>query len=97
MSRQSAALSSATQHAMSPKLGGKWGTECLSTRFPLPILLVTGYSMMKLIYNSVFFNSFIRKKKYIYATIVKNENTTDSKLPISYKLNSKLCNIDLIT
>ena len=31
-----AALSSATQHAMPPELGGKWGTECLNTRFPLP-------------------------------------------------------------
>ena len=24
---------------MPPKLGGKWGTECLNTRFPLPTLL----------------------------------------------------------
>ena len=30
VSRQSAALSSATQHAMAPELGRKWGTECLS-------------------------------------------------------------------
>ena len=36
VSRQSAALSSATQHTMPPELGGKWGTECLNTRFPLP-------------------------------------------------------------
>ena len=35
VSRQSAALSSATQHAMPAELGGKWGTECLNTRFPL--------------------------------------------------------------
>ena len=30
MSRQSAMLSSATQHAMAPELGGKWRTECLN-------------------------------------------------------------------
>ena len=32
----SAALSSATQHAMPPEFGRKWETECLNTRFPLP-------------------------------------------------------------
>ena len=42
---QIAALSSATQHAMPPELGGKSGTECLNTRFPLPILLCAGYSV----------------------------------------------------
>ena len=49
VSSQSAALSSATQHEMPPELGGKWGTECLNTRFPLPTLLCAGYSV-KLIY-----------------------------------------------
>ena len=44
VSRQSAALSSATQHAMLPEIGGKWETECLNTRFPLPTLCA-GYSM----------------------------------------------------
>ena len=39
VSRTSAALSSATQHAMPPEFGRKWGTECLNTRFPLPTLL----------------------------------------------------------
>ena len=39
------ALSSATQHAMPPELGGKWGTEYLNTRFPLPTLLCAGYSV----------------------------------------------------
>ena len=45
VSRLSAALSSATQHAMPPEFGRKWGTECLNTRFPLPTLLCTGYSV----------------------------------------------------
>ena len=35
VSRLSAALNSATRHAMPPEFGRKWGTECLSTRFPL--------------------------------------------------------------
>ena len=42
VSRQKAALSSATQHAMSPEFVGKWGTEWLNTRFPLPTLLCAG-------------------------------------------------------
>ena len=41
VSRQSAAMSSATQHAKHPELSGKWRTECLNTRFPLPALLCT--------------------------------------------------------
>ena len=45
MSRQSAALSSATQFAMPPEFGGKWETDCLITRFPLPTLLFAEYSV----------------------------------------------------
>ena len=45
VSRLSAALSSATQHAMPPEFGRKWGTECLNTRSPLPTLLFAGYSV----------------------------------------------------
>ena len=56
MSRLSAALTSAIQHAMPPEFGRKWGTECLNTRFPLPTLLCAGYSVkLILIY---FFNIF---------------------------------------
>ena len=36
LSRQNVALNSATQHAMPPKRGGKWVTECFNTVFPLP-------------------------------------------------------------
>ena len=50
MSRLSAALSSATQHAMPPEFGRKWGTECLKTRFPLPTLLCAGYSVKLIFY-----------------------------------------------
>ena len=34
MLRKSAALSSATQYAMLPELGGKWGKESLNTKVP---------------------------------------------------------------
>ena len=47
---KNAALSFATQYAMPAELGGKWGTECLNNRFPLPILLCAGYSMKLIIY-----------------------------------------------
>ena len=50
VSRSSAALSSATQHAMPPEFGRKLGTECLNTRFPLPNLLCAGYSVKLNIY-----------------------------------------------
>ena len=49
----SATLSSATQHAMSPEFGRKWGKECLNTRFPLPTLQCEGYSV-KLIWFDFF-------------------------------------------
>ena len=39
------ALSPATQHAMPAELGGKLGTECLSTGFARPTLLCAGYSV----------------------------------------------------
>ena len=45
VSRQNAELSSAIQHVMPTELGGKWKTECLKTRFPLPTLLYAGYSV----------------------------------------------------
>ena len=35
---------------MLAEFGGKWGTECLSTRFPLFTMMRAGYSM-KLIKN----------------------------------------------
>ena len=52
-----AALSSATQHVMPSEFGREWGTECFSTRFPLPTLMCAGYSV-KLI-----FLFYIRVKK----------------------------------
>ena len=51
VSSRSAALSSATQHAMPPEFGRKWGTECLNARFPLPTLQCAEYSV-KLILNT---------------------------------------------
>ena len=39
VSRQSAALSSATQNLMPAEFGGKWEKDCLNTGFPLPTLM----------------------------------------------------------
>ena len=47
-----ALLSSATQHAMPSEFGREWGTECLTTRFPLPTLLCAGYSVKLIIFNN---------------------------------------------
>ena len=58
MSRQSAALSPATQHAMP---GGKWWTECLNTRFPQPTPLCAGYSVKLILPIS----NAIPKRRYI--------------------------------
>ena len=77
MSRQSAALSSATQHAMPPESDRKRGTESLNTRFPLPTLLCAGYSV-KLI-----------KKKYInknnFTLTQKQNNTSNARNSIFSK------------
>ena len=50
VSRRSAVLSLATQYAMPPEFGGKWGSENLNTRFPLPTLLCARCSV-KLIHS----------------------------------------------
>ena len=52
VSRLSAALSSATPHAMPPEFGRKWGMECLNTKFPLPTLLCAGYSVKLIFFTS---------------------------------------------
>ena len=51
VSRQSAALSFATEHAMPPEFCGKWGTVCLNTKFPMPALLYAGYSVKLILYT----------------------------------------------
>ena len=38
MSSQSAAFNSATQHAMPPEFGGKWGVECHNTKMQYSVL-----------------------------------------------------------
>ena len=64
VSRLSAALSSATQHAMPPEFGRKWGTQCHNTKFPLPTLLHAGYS--------------VKLKKNILRTYKQNLTTSHS-------------------
>ena len=57
VSTQRAALSSATQHAIF-ELGGKWGTECLNTTFPLATLLYAGYSVYLLHLRTLLYAGF---------------------------------------
>ena len=72
MSKQSAALSSATQYATPPELGGKWGTRCLNTRFPLPTLLCAGYSVK------------LKKKKF--TKIIVNFSITHLPISTNYRI-----------
>ena len=65
MSRQSAALSSATQHAMPPEFGRKWESECLNTRFPLPTAIFF-VSNTKIHINYITFKIKDITIKYIY-------------------------------
>ena len=55
VSKQSAALNSAPQHAMPLKFGGKWRTKCLNTRIPLPTLLWAGYSVTLYYFFYIYF------------------------------------------
>ena len=43
VSRQSARLSSVTQHAMPPEFCGKWETKCHKARLPMPTLPHMGH------------------------------------------------------
>ena len=45
-----APLISAIQLAKPPEFGGKWGTECLYTKFSLPALLCAGYSVKRIFF-----------------------------------------------
>ena len=64
------ALSSSTQHEMPPEIGGMWGTECLNTRFPLPILQCAVY-IVKLLYD-LYGNYNVLKYKLLNAMKVVN-------------------------
>ena len=61
VSRQSATLSFATQHTMPSKFGGKWGMECLSTRFSLPTLLCARYTVKLILINLIWYRSKERR------------------------------------
>ena len=59
VSRTSAALSFAPQHAMPPEFSRKWATECINTRFPLPTLLCAGHSVKLIIKNNYSLNKYL--------------------------------------
>ena len=85
LSGQSAALSSATQHAMPPELDGKWKTECLSTRFPLLTLLCanTAWSWLCTMDVTVS-NQILKKIRRLIKTIKRIYSTNEKKI---WKIN----------
>ena len=52
-------LSTATQHAMLPELGGKSGTECLNSNFPLLLCCVrdAAWSWFYISVSMTFYNT----------------------------------------
>ena len=93
--RQSAALSSATQHAMPPESGRKWETECLNIRFPLPNLLCAGYSVkLKLI--KYILPKIAPLKPWLFVYIIYsnyNQNIATRLLEIVYQPTLNISNI----
>ena len=59
------------QHAIPPEFGGKWGAECLNTRFPLPTMLCAGYNV-----NLIFF--FTEYSLYILMCCSDNTEILDN-------------------
>ena len=55
----------ATQNAIPPEFGRKWGTECLNNRFPLPTLLCAGYSVKLIWFICIILNIFLYCIEYI--------------------------------
>ena len=51
--RQSATLSSAVQHAMSPERSGQWGAKCANTRFPAVCGMQREAGIIRVQYKSV--------------------------------------------
>ena len=62
---------------MPPEFAGKWGTECLSTKFPLPTLLCAGYSV-KLIF--FIYITFISPLILLYVSEIHLNNNSISHI-----------------
>ena len=62
VSRQSAALSPATQHTMPPEFGRKWGTECLNC------MRDTAWSWLLCGYTQYRFSKHFKSEKYQKST-----------------------------
>ena len=93
VSRQSAALSSATQHAMPSDSGRKWGTECLNIMLPPPTLLCAGYSMKLIKYPwSVILCHYGLKRKSYICFKPQMPLLTDWKFIIFFNRDRKFCN-----
>lgn len=63
------------QYAMSYKLGGKWRTECLGTRFLLPSLC---FLKLKTTFKNLLLKSFVMNKEVIRPLL------TDLSLLLTY-------------
>ena len=89
VSRQSAAVSSETQHAMPSEFGRKWGTECLNTRFPLSIPLGAGYSMIFI------FNEYWKGETFSPLLYLISERFSLFRFTRAYKMKiSKIQSLD---
>ena len=95
VSRLSAALSSATRHAMPPEFGRKRGKECLNTRFPLPTLLCAGYSV------KLFFFNFLKEMEIYNCLLISDIYVKDNLVYIEVSqgagavtVNATGCGVD---
>ena len=98
MSRQSAALRSATQcHAMPPEFGRKWETECLNTRFSLITLLWAGYSVKPKKTKNKNNNLLLQNNRHLYMHEVKHKlNCRKNNILITLSKENQKIMIEII-
>ena len=93
VSRLSAALSSATQHAMPPEFGRKWGTECLMTLGSLCLpccVRDTAWRMLVFIINgyTYVYHKWIRCIFFLPFSIGRNEELSSIRCGRCLKVKS---------
>ena len=82
-------MSSATQHAMPPEFGRKMETECLNTRFPMPIPLPGTVSLTTPlgIKREVKF-ILLLSLWYLFSSIIK-VYIVDQEMPVHFRNTKK--------
>ena len=93
MYMKSAALSSATQHAMPSEIGRKWETECLNTRFPVPSLLWAGYSVKLIIDKNRRIISIVTKRRLSQSEFSCRNRTREAKSNLIIDIPNILCRL----